>query len=152
MSQSETIAIYYDASCPFCSVEINNIKHYDDDERITLVDCSAPDFDTEAFESDKITQQDMMNALHIRDDQGKWHIGVKAFEKMYRHVGFNKISALCSHPITKPVVEKVYPIIVKNRYILSKLGMVQVLSWWGRHAARDAAKRAAACKGGACKY
>ncbi len=150
MTNPDSITVYYDASCAFCSQEINNLKLYDDKEEMVLVDCSAADFDECPFAAEGITQQDMMNALHVMDSKGQWHIGVEAFEIMYRKAGLKRMAAMWGHPLIKPVAQKIYPWIVRNRYLLSKIGMVQILGLWGKVAARDAEKRAGRCKEGKC--
>lgn len=146
----QTVTIYYDASCQFCSTEILNIKLYDNENRMTLVDCSAADFDDSPFAEEHITQENMMLSLHIRDKQGHWHRGVEAFEIMYRMAGFNRISKIWSSPITKPLATRLYPWIARNRYLLSKLGAPQLLELWGWFAARSANKRSQICQKGQC--
>jgi len=151
MKQADSVTIYYDASCRFCSTEILNLKLYDrDTNRMTLIDCSAEDFDDNPFAADHTTQNDMMSCLHIQDSQGRWYKGVEAFELMYRMAGFNRIANLCGNPITKPLAMRAYPWIVRNRYLLSKLGVPRLLQLWGWFAAKSADRRSRSCQKGQC--
>lgn len=145
-----TITIYYDKSCPLCSAEIHGLKNLDSESRMTLVDCSAEDFDDSPFQPDGIKQQDMMNALHIRDEHGAWHKGVDAFEVLYRTAGLPVIGRLWAHPFTRPFTTRLYPWVVRNRYHLSRIGLPVVMELLGKAYAIRAHRNSQRCAKGNC--
>jgi predicted DCC family thiol-disulfide oxidoreductase YuxK len=94
MSTTYPLTVYFDASCALCNSEMQNIKQHDTENRLTLTDCSAPDFDDRAFHPEGITRDAMMNCLHAQDPDGNWLKGVAAFEVIYRTVGMASIATL----------------------------------------------------------
>ena len=87
MKEANQLTIYFDASCKLCDSEMQNIKSRDIEDCLTLIDCSAPEFDDGPFLVEGITRESMMNCLHARNGQGDWIKGVAAFEVIYRSVG-----------------------------------------------------------------
>ena len=150
MATNYPLTIYFDASCRLCNSEMQNIKRLDTNNQLILIDCFSPDFDDTAFQAYNISQAAMMNRLHAQDANGRWLIGVDAFEVIYQTVGMASIAKLWGHSITRPWVERLYPWVVKHRYTLSKLGLPELFGVWGRHAARQAEKRSRACSDGRC--
>ena len=150
MRKTYPLTVYFDASCTLCNSEMQNIKLHDIDARLTLVDCSAPDFDESPFLSEGITRDVMMNCLHARNDQGEWIKGVDAFEVIYRMVGMASIAKLWGHPLTRPLAVRAYPWMVRHRYLLSKIGLHKIFNLWSRHAARRADKQSRQCSKGSC--
>ena len=150
MKEANPLTLYYDASCKLCSSEMQNIKLHDREDQLTLVDCSAPEFDDSPFLLEGITRQTMMNCLHARNDQGEWIKGVAAFEVIYRSVGMVSIAKLWGHPLTRPLAERAYPWVVRHRHFLSAIGLHKVFNLWSRRAARQADARSRLCKAGQC--
>lgn len=144
------ITVYYDQSCPLCSAEIHSLKKLDTDAHITLVDCSAPDFDDTPFHDLGIRRADMMNALHLRDAAGSWHTGVDAFAVLYRTAGLPAIGAFWAHPLTRPMTTRLYPWVVRNRYRLSRLGLAAVMEGIGKLYALRAHRNSRKCAAGKC--
>lgn len=145
------LTIFYDASCKLCNTEMESVRALDQKHRLVLVDCSSADFDERPYTEVGISQQDMLNCMHIRDSQGNWYRGVDAFEHIYNAIGLRKIAKLWAHPLTRPLTERAYPWVVKNRHVLSHLGLPMVLKLWGRFAAYRAFNRSKACAKGACR-
>ena len=150
MSNSFALTIYFDASCKLCNSEMQNIKLRDIEDHLTLVDCSAPDFDDSPFLLEGITRDDMMNCLHARNHQGEWIKGVAAFEVIYRSVGMASIAKLWGHPLTRHLAERAYPWVVRHRHFLSSIGLHKLFNLWSHHAARQANKRSSQCREGNC--
>lgn len=150
MEQKPKLTVYFDASCRLCSSEIHNIKQHDSENCLTLVDCSSTDFDDSTFKPEGIDQHAMINCLHAQTEQGQWIKGVAAFEMIYRSVGMASIAAIWGHPLTRPLAERVYPLVVRHRQFLSSLGLHTLFNLWSRHAARKAAKQSQQCKKGNC--
>lgn len=150
MDTAFPLTIYFDASCALCNSEMQNIKVHDVQNRLTLIDCSATDFDDSAFHAQGITRDTMMNCLHAQDANGQWLKGVAAFEVIYRTVGMASIAKLWGHPLTRPLAERAYPWVVKHRHVLSALGLHKIFGVLSRRAAQKSNSLSQACKAGQC--
>lgn len=129
---------------------MQNIKMHDKQNQLVLIDCSAPDFDDTVCKANNISQASMMNRLHARDANGRWLVGVEAFVIIYQTVGMAIIAKLWGSPITRPWAERLYPWVVRHRYILSKVGLPKLFDLGNRHAARKAENRNRLCSEGRC--
>lgn len=150
MNVSYPITIYFDASCELCRSEMEVIKLNDKGGLLSLVDCSAPEFDDVLFINEGITRVAMMNCLHAQDAQGRWFKGVAAFEVIYHSVGMAAIANLWGHRYFRPLAERIYPWVVRHRYCLSALGFHRVFKLWSKRVARKANQRSQACRDGSC--
>jgi predicted DCC family thiol-disulfide oxidoreductase YuxK len=150
MNTSYPLTIYFDASCLLCNSEMQNVKIHDHEDKLILIDCSAPGFDDAPFKKEGINRMLMMNRLHAQDSKGNWLVGVEAFEVIYQTVGMASIAKLWGSRFTKPLAVKLYPWVVKHRYTLSKIGLPELFGLWSKHAARKAEKRSRLCSEGRC--
>lgn len=144
------LIIYFDASCRLCNSEMQNIRAHDTQNQLILIDCSAEDFDDTVCKVNNIRVIAMMNRLHVQDANGQWLIGVAAFELIYQTVGMTFIAKLWGSSITRPLAERLYPWVVKHRYIFSAIGLPELISLWSGHAARRADKASRTCSEGRC--
>lgn len=120
------ITIYFDGSCKLCSSEINNLVARDKHRAILLVDCSPEDFDDRGLPANRET---MMNMIHARDAAGEWLRGVDVFIAAYQAANMNFVSRMLAHRWVKPLAARGYPWVVRNRYLLSRLGLHRVMAW-----------------------
>jgi predicted DCC family thiol-disulfide oxidoreductase YuxK len=143
------LTVYYDHSCVLCRSEIENIKARDDHGQLIMVDCSPAGFDSSAMPVDQAT---MMNCIHAMDAQGRWLKATDVFVVCYRAAGMGAIAS--TFALAKPVMERIYPFIVRNRYMISKLGIHKVFNaLTEKHLQRKAKAAMAAsqgCKDGVC--
>ncbi len=143
------LTVYYDHSCVLCRSEIENIKARDDHGVLRMVDCSPAGFDTSSMPVDQAT---MMNCIHAMDAQGRWLKATDVFVVCYRAAGMGAISS--AFAIGKPVMERIYPFIVRNRYVISKLGIHKIFDALTHKHIEKKAKAAMAasqgCKDGVC--
>ena len=78
------LTIYYDASCPLCEREISMLMAWDRQSHLQLVDCSPPGFtDAHTLEAG-LTCNDLMRAIHARDNAGAWYSGIAVFALAYQ--------------------------------------------------------------------
>ncbi len=150
MNERYPLTVYFDASCGLCNSEMQAIKIHDVGQRLTLVDCSAVNFDDTAFRSAGITRADMMACLHVCDGQGVWIKGVAAFELLYRTVNMPTLARLWGGRLTRPVMERVYPWVARHRNLLTWTGMPLLFMLIGKCEARRAHKRSQRCSKGRC--
>ena len=143
------ITVYYDHSCVLCRSEIEHIKVRDERGMLLLVDCSAADFDDSKLPVSKAT---LMDCIHAIDLQGRWVKASDVFVVLYTAVGMHRTAKAWS--FGKPIAEKLYPLIVRHRTFLSKLGIDTFFNWQTRrYLAKKAAaahKNSQACRDDAC--
>ena len=135
------LTVYYDKSCPLCAAEMHVIQDLDWRGRLRLVDCSAPDFDAGAAAKEGVTRDAMMTRLHARDPEGKWLVGLDAFEAVYGAAGLNGLARFWGSRRLRPVLGRIYPILARYRQPLSRLGLHRVVNAFMRAAARLAPSR-----------
>lgn len=117
------LTAFYDGSCSLCSAEMQALHELDHDDAIALVDCASPAFDDTPYRAEGITRAAMLQAMHVRDVLGDWHRGVDAIALLYATAGAPRLARLWAHPFTRPIVQWLYPIVVRHRHALSSLGL-----------------------------
>lgn len=150
MAVTYPLTIYFDASCRLCDSEIQNIKLHDVDNKLELIDCSAPEFDDAPFQKLGITRTLMMNRLHMHDANGNWLVGVEAFEVIYQTVGMVAIAKLWGGVLTKPLAMHFYPWVADHRYLLSATVLPKLFEYFGKRAAKKADFRSRQCSEDRC--
>lgn len=134
------LTVYYDASCPLCKAEIESLKAMDEQGCLELKDCSGAGFCDADAEQDSISQPSMMRAMHVRDADGNWHQGIDSFIAVYRAVGMERVARMYSNPKLRPLWDRLYPWVARNRQWLSKFGLHRPFAWLirrGGHHAGD---------------
>jgi len=120
------LTVFYDASCPLCANEMRALKSRDRDGRLTLVDCSAPEFDAGALGL-PVARAALMERIHARDGDGRWLTGVDVFEAVYRAAGLTNAARLWGSRTLRPLLASLYPWVARNRQRLSELGLSGLL-------------------------
>jgi predicted DCC family thiol-disulfide oxidoreductase YuxK len=133
------MTVYYDHSCPLCRAEIQALRQADVLAEINWVDCSEVDFRCAAAAANGINRSAMMAALHLRDQNAQWLVGVDAFAALYRQLGLHGLANPWSMPVLRNVLRWCYPWIARHRQWLSRLGVDALFGWWISRAARRAA-------------
>jgi predicted DCC family thiol-disulfide oxidoreductase YuxK len=145
------ITIFYDASCPLCTHEVAQLKLYDANDQIKLIDCSPADFTGE----NGFSRDAMMKLIHARDAAGQWMVGAPVFAAAYGVTGFAAIARMWGAGALQPVWRVVYPWIANNRMLLSKLGAINAVTWvlhkLHARAAKKAIKNSQACANDRCE-
>lgn len=144
------LTVYYDHSCVLCRSEIENLAARDEHGVLNMIDCSGADFDTSSLPFDQTT---LMNCIHAIDAKGEWLKATDVFVVCYRAAQMQGIAR--AFAFAKPVMEKLYPWIVRNRYTLSKLGIHKLFNaltyQTTQRKAAQAMASSQACKDGACE-
>lgn len=112
------VTVYYDHSCVLCRSEIEYIKARDTGDQLRMVDCSPLGFDTQSM---PVNQTGLMNCIHAVDSQGNWLKSTDVFVVCYRTVELAKVARFFM--FSKPLLERVYPLIVRYRHVFSALGV-----------------------------
>lgn len=134
--KAEPLTIYYDASCPLCTSEMAAIKSRDAACLLTMVDCSGTNGPLEPIASGSVTTEGMMRALHARTAGGTWLVGVPAYEAIFRAAGLPRLARLAAHPRLRPLWDRIYPWVARNRHRLPRRGLARLLALAARRDAR----------------
>ncbi len=125
------LTVYYDGSCGLCRSEIENIIARDHRGELIMVDCSVADFDDAAL---PCTQAQMMNVICAVDASGAWIRGVEVFIAAYQSANITWVSRILATPRIRPLAERAYPWLVRNRYLIASLGLHRVLNFFTHRA------------------
>lgn len=132
------LTLYYDASCPLCAAEMENLRLRDAAGHLRFIDASAPGFDSAPAGT---TVADLMALMHARTADGRLLRGVPAFELAYDAVGLQPVAALLRAPWLRPLLDRLYPFIARHRQRFPRAGVRVVFGRALRRAARQAAAR-----------
>lgn len=121
------VQVYYDRSCALCRGEVEALVAAAAEGALRLHDCSPADFRDAAAENDGIGRDAMLAAMHVRDADGRWHRGVDAFVVMYRAAGLDDLARAWAHPRLKPLWDRIYPHVARNRAALSRFGFPRLV-------------------------
>ena len=133
------LTVYFDGSCPLCTAETSALKACDHDGALRMVDCSAPTFADVDVTAAGIQHGELLRIIHARDADGRWLRGVEVFEAMYRIAGFEAMARIWANPRLRPLWDRGYPWVARNRMLLSRLGVIHVFGWLVRRNARRTA-------------
>ncbi len=144
------LTVYYDHSCQLCRSEIENLTARDEQGLLRMVDCSGADFDASRLPFDQTT---LMHCIHAIDAKGDWLKATDVFVVCYRAAHMQRIAR--AFVFAKPVFERMYPWIVRHRYVLSRLGVHKIFNAFMHQTFLQKAKQAvalsAACQDGLCE-
>jgi predicted DCC family thiol-disulfide oxidoreductase YuxK len=145
------ITLFFDGECPVCSLEMDHLAERDALKRLVFVDIKQPGFDVAPYARSAGVEpgqllQGMDNLIHAALPDGSLVKGVKVFRLAYGAVGLGALTAPTALPVIGPLAEAAYAVFARNRYAFSAAFMPLI----ARVAASRAARRAAACKEGAC--
>lgn len=135
------LTIFYDRSCPLCAEELHAIRDYDHDDRLRLLDCSPPGFYNDAAAEAGVSAFDLMHQIHARDAAGRWYRGIDVFVIAYRAAGIEALARLWAWPRLRPVWDRVYMWVARNRHWLSRLHLNAPFGWLVRRMAGRARAR-----------
>ena len=142
------LLVFYDRACPLCAAEMDTLKAADHDGLLELCDCSVADFQHPAATAAGITQTQLMNSMHVLEQNGRWHHGVAAFAEIYRGLGITSIARHLQHPWLRPVLNRIYPFVARHRQAFSRLGLERLFARYIERQIRLA--EANRCSAGSC--
>lgn len=113
MNSTAPFEVFYDEQCPLCRKEINFIRRRDKQNRITLTDISAADFD--AAETGK-SLDELMREIHGRYGDGSLITGVEVFREIYQRIGLGFFVRPTRLPGIRWIMDRMYNLFAKLRY------------------------------------
>jgi len=137
------LTLLYEEACPLCKLEVDNLKARNSAGLLRFVDISAPGFDPVPY---GVPLADMLEAIHGVKGDGNIVRGVEVFRLAYAAVGLGWITRPTGWPLLKPLFDRAYVHLARNRHNLS-----EKFAWllFGI-AARRAERRSRSCKEGRC--
>ena len=113
-----TLTYLYDGACPICVSEVDGLRRRDAHGNLCLVDISAPSFDAARYGR---TRQELLTRMHAIDGEGHTLVAMDAVRAAYRAVGLGWLVAPTRWPLLKPLFDRLYAWIARNRYRLDVL-------------------------------
>ena len=89
------VTLFHDGHCPLCQREVAWLVRHPRRARVRLVDIQAADFDAATLGS---SFEAMMGRLHVRDDDGRWFVGMDASRALYAVLGYRRLVWLSTLP------------------------------------------------------
>lgn len=112
--------IFYDANCPLCNAEMQQLKKADFEQKITLEDLNATDFNVR-FPS--INKTRAMEILHAQTEAGDMIYGLDVTYTAWKTVGKHRWLKILRLPVIRIFADLGYNIFAKYRQPISRLLM-----------------------------
>ena len=75
------ITVFYDGACPLCSREIGHYRKLAASAPVVWLDVTQPDAPLDAY---GIRYTDAMARFHVLDAEGRWHVGIRGFLRLWQ--------------------------------------------------------------------
>lgn len=112
------LTVYYDGSCPLCSIEIGHYAACRGAQRLRFVDVSAPGADP----GPGLAQEAALRRFHVRRADGRLLSGARAFAAIWAVLpGWRLAARLAALPGVTPVLEAGYRAFLPLRPALSRI-------------------------------
>ncbi|MEM5531078.1 DUF393 domain-containing protein [Pseudoalteromonas arctica] len=112
--------IFYDGNCPLCSTEMQQLKHADNKNLITLEDLNASDFSERYPYIDK---DKAMNYLQAQKQSGEMIYGLDVTYEAWKIVGKHSWLKILRLPIIRFFADCGYLLFAKYRHPISRFLM-----------------------------
>ena len=114
------LTVFYDALCPLCSAEIDQLRAYDKDNKIEFEDIHAPDF---IQRYPYIDQLEANRILHGQLSNGEMIYGLDVTCQAWTAVGKHRWLVILRWPGIKLVADITYRFFARHRNTISSLIM-----------------------------
>ena len=111
------LTVYFDGACALCRGEVALLMQRNDAGRLAFVDIADPGFDPKPL---GVSLDAMLSLMHARRSDGRWLIGVPAFQAIYAATGFHRLARGLRRPWVARLAARAYPWIVRHRHHLPR--------------------------------
>jgi predicted DCC family thiol-disulfide oxidoreductase YuxK len=138
------ITLFFDGQCKVCQFDMANLHARDCEQRLRLIDITAPDFDPAAWGFD---MHELMAQMHAVMPDGSRVKGVSALRVAYQAVGWEWPFIGMRWRAGQVVYEQAYSIFARHRKLISTTlsPLIYTLQWIQ---ARRATRRMQRCRQG----
>lgn len=117
-SEDASLIVYYDGSCPLCTMEINHYAAQQGSESLSFIDVSPAETNIGA----DLAVQDAMERFHIRLPDGQLLSGARAFVAIWQRLPRWRWAArMANLPGVTMTLEGAYKLFLPIRPFLSRL-------------------------------
>jgi predicted DCC family thiol-disulfide oxidoreductase YuxK len=140
------LTLLFDAACPVCSLEMDNLRERNSAGRLAFVDITAPGFDAEAYGS---TLNELNARIHAVRPDGSHLVGLEALREAYAAVGLAWVLRATALAALRPLADAAYALFARHRRPISRATapLIHAMRTW--RAWRTQA-RMARCQAGVC--
>ena len=117
MATDYPLKIFYDASCPVCALEMDQLRSRDGAGRLDLVDMSALDFDAACH---GFAPADLDAAIHAVRPDGSVVRGMPVLRLAYAAVGLGWLLRPTGFGPLRPAFDAAYRIFARHRRSISR--------------------------------
>ena len=105
--------VLFDGGCPLCRREIAHYQRLANAETIDWFDLATPGLE---IPDKRITREMAMARMHVRDRDGRWHTGARAFAELWSHLNhYRHLSKLVRSSRLLPLMDRAYSTFAKWR-------------------------------------
>lgn len=112
------LTIFYDSYCPLCSAEINQLKAYDSNHRLSFEDIHAVDFAQRYPYIDKVEANKL---LHGQLSNGDMIYGLDVTCMAWKAVGKHRWLSILRWPVIRWFSDRAYLFFARHRNTISSL-------------------------------
>lgn len=117
-ADNHTFTLFYDGTCPLCVAEMDQLRHFNTQNRLRFEDITQADFSTRYPDIDPLAAS---NVLHGKLSNGDLLLGLDVTHKAWSIVGRKRWIAVLRWPGIRWVADKAYLFFARNRYQISFL-------------------------------
>lgn len=117
MANDYPLKIFYDASCPVCALEMDQLRARDGAGRLVLVDMSAPDFDATCH---GFAHADLDGAIHAVRPDGSVVRGMPVLRLAYAAAGLGWLLRPTGVGPLRPAFDAAYRVFARHRKSISR--------------------------------
>ena len=117
MASDYPLKIFYDASCPVCALEMDQLRARDAAGRLELVDMSAPGFDAACH---GFAHADLDAAIHAVRPDGTIVRGMPVLRLAYAAAGLGWLVRPTGFGPLRPAFDAAYRVFARNRKAISR--------------------------------
>ena len=134
MATDYPLKIFYDASCPVCALEMDQLRARDPGGRLELVDMSAPGFDASCH---GFAHADLDAAIHAVRPDGSVVRGMPVLRLAYQAAGLGWLLRPTAVGPLRPVFDAAYRVFARNRKSISRALAPAIAALRARRARRS---------------
>jgi len=117
MASDYPLKVFYDASCPVCALEMEQLRRRDAAGRLELVDMSAPGFDAACH---GFAHADLDAAIHAVRPDGTMVRGMAVLRLAYAAAGLGWLVRPTGFGPLRPLFDAAYRAFARNRKSISR--------------------------------